>query len=121
MAESIDLEKAARESEQSLLNREPWRYAGVVERQEYADWAAKIIPMRTSMGMAKYGQVFQGVPTEQGIEECLDQLFYLYWAKRHIAWLEGQRNIFRGLLEEIMETDKTADQVIRERIFIALR
>jgi len=34
------------------------------------------------MGRLKYGDIFQGDPLEQAIEETMDALFYLWVARR---------------------------------------
>lgn len=97
-------EREVVESEKSIIDQEPWRSTGTKLRGEYVGWAARQHLERQEYGIAKYGPVaFQGDPIDQGIEENLDQLFYLYWAKRHLAHVEGERNIYRHLLEAVME------------------
>lgn len=91
------------EIEESILAREPWRRAGAVERLEFLAWLWLQNEERQTRGQAKYGVIFQGDPMDQGIEENLDQLFYLYWAKKQLAFVEGQRNTFRHLLEAVIE------------------
>ena len=87
----------------AILDIEPWRKAGAVERLEFLDWLRHQNEERQTHSQATYGIIFHGDPTDQGIEENLDQLFYLYWAKRKLAFVEGQRNTFRHLLESVME------------------
>jgi len=109
------------ESKETILSKEPWRLAGGVERTVYVKWAEQQNADRQLHGADQYGDVFQGNPTDQGIEECLDQLFYLYWAKRHIAFLEGQRNQFRALLEEFIEWASDDIGELKRRVFMALQ
>jgi hypothetical protein len=108
---------------EELLKREPWRNQDAQHRNEYEDWVFASVHARSEHGAAKYpGNTFRGIPTEQGIEECLDQLFYLFWARKHIAFIEGQRNLFRGLLEELVEwSDYSRIDKLRSRVFMALR
>ena len=105
----------AQELEESILKREPWRSTEKTIRAEYVAWAGIQHLDRQSHGITKYGYVaFQGNPIEQGIEENLDQLFYLYWAKRQLAFIEGERNTYRHLLEAVLEfglTEKIAGDI----------
>ena len=92
------------ESEESILAREPWRSTALEIRADFVTWAENQHHERQAHGIEEYGPVtFKGEPLDQGIEENLDQLFYLYWAKRKLAFVEGQRNTYRHLLESVME------------------
>jgi len=84
------------ESDTIRRELEPWRKAGAVERLEFLEWLSYKSEERQTHGQAKYGIVFQGNPIQQGIEENIDQLFYLYWAQRHLDHLHH-------LLEAVME------------------
>ena len=90
--------------DQTAVIEEAWRNTEISLREEYVEWARQQHHERQLIGIAKYGAVaFQGDPINQGIEENLDQLFYLYWAKKQLAFVEGQRNTYRHLLEGVIE------------------
>ena len=92
------------DGEIASVENEPWRSTAIPLRVEYVEWAYRQHEGRQNEGISKYGAVeFKGDPLDQGIEENLDQLFYLYWAKRKLAFVEGQRNTFRHLLESVIE------------------
>lgn len=91
------------ESEESILAREPWRKADASDREAFLEWLIDQQSDRLAHGVKEYGTVFQGQPILQGIEENLDQLFYLYWAGNQLQFVEGQRNTYRHLLESVIE------------------
>lgn len=61
---------------------EHWRAITPDVRESFTDWADEQMRKRAKLGHERYGDIFQGDPIDQAIEECLDQLFYLWVAKR---------------------------------------
>ena len=108
----------AQQHDGELVEKEPWRNTDKETRGEYVAWASRQHMDKQLHGIEKYGYVsFQGNPIEQGIEENLDQLFYLYWAKRQLEFVEGQRNTYRHLLEAVLEfglTEQIAGDIYKE-------
>lgn len=94
------------------LKLESWRSADLDDRIKFLGWLDVEYAKRQHHGLDKYGIIFQGNPIQQGIEENLDQLFYLYWAQRQLDFVEGQRDNLRHLLEAVMEFGLTEQVAI---------
>ena len=102
---------------EDIIAREPWRVADDEKRGEFITWVMEQQTDRQYHGTEKYGIIFQGNPIDQGIEENLDQQFYLYWAKLYVTFVESQRDVFKHLLESVMENGLTkyvATEIQRE-------
>lgn len=67
------------------MGSELWRDTSPPVRKSFFDWAGEQLETRGELGRERYGDIFQGDPVDQAIEECLDQLFYLWMAKRKQA------------------------------------
>ncbi len=103
MAERTDGKVNIMSANEFILEHEPWRAAGPEDHIQFLAWLNNEHSKRQAKGMAKYGTIFQGEPIIQGIEENLDQLFYLYWAMRQLTFIDKQQNTFKHLLEAVME------------------
>ncbi len=91
------------QTDQEILKAAPWREADKEARVDFIAWATVMLTERQIFGQQEYGDIFQGDPALHGLEECMDQFFYLYYAKKNIEFLEGQRNEFRHVLESVVE------------------
>ena len=64
---------------------ESWRSMVELDQTEFRHWSDISLSARWELGREKYQsdvKGFQGDPIDHAIEECLDQLIYLFMAKR---------------------------------------
>ena len=64
---------------------EAWRSMKPEDRNEFLDWVAAALNERWELGRERYQSDrlgFQGDPLNQATEEALDQVYYLWVAKR---------------------------------------
>lgn len=59
-----------------------WRLLSPEKREEFHGWLLIQSRLRNDVGRKRYGDIFQGDPLDQAIEEALDLLFYLWMMRR---------------------------------------